>query len=57
MSNPIPIGGPGGGRRIRTLLLVTVVGLAAAYSEMWASAVGAAAAVYAVVGGNVDRRR
>ncbi|WP_331757222.1 hypothetical protein OH782_42100 (plasmid) [Streptomyces sp. NBC_01544] len=50
--------GGGDGPRLRALLLVVAAGLAAAQSEAWASALGTAAGVYAVVvGSGRDRRR
>lgn len=49
--------GGGDGPRLRPLLLAVAAGLAAAQSEAWASALGTAAGVYAVVVGSGRNRR
>ncbi|WP_156725790.1 hypothetical protein [Streptomyces apocyni] len=54
-SNPFAPGGEG--HRLVVLLLVAVTGVVAAQNQAWASALGTAAAVYAVMStGNPDRR-
>ncbi|WP_327342769.1 hypothetical protein [Streptomyces europaeiscabiei] len=48
----------GDGPRLPVLLLAVAVGLAAAQSQAWASALGTATAVYSVLaGGSQDRRK
>ncbi|MFE9769450.1 hypothetical protein ACFYPC_33860 [Streptomyces sp. NPDC005808] len=57
--NVNPLAPPGGGDRpsLPELLLVAAAAVLSAQSQAWASALGTAAAVYAViVTGNQDRR-
>ena len=54
-SNPLaPWGGEG--HRLVALLLVAAAGVMAAQSQAWASALGTAAAVYAVLSTETDSR-